>query len=94
MNAYNNLFKLNTSDLKVYSHLLEAASADQWLVKFHLGSEEFDDSFDDEFEEVIIEASNVSDALKFAEQYARKMQLDSTTSSDWKDYEIVSVDRM
>jgi len=96
MSIFNELFKLESKELKRYSVMNEDNEEEgvEWLIQFQLASDEFDDSFDQDYkEEVVIVAPDFDTAYKYAQQYVRKMQLDSETSAQWKGAEIVSVDK-
>ena len=66
---------------------------DEWVVVYHFESPEFDDDFESEdTTEVIFKAKSVDIAVRYAQQYLKKMQLDDETSEKWSTAEIVSVE--
>lgn len=64
-----------------------------WVASFHLGEEELDDSFDEEnVVEINIEADSFEDAVKYAQQYLRKMQIEEETAEQWANAQILAVE--
>ena len=65
----------------------------EWAVIFYLPARagEYDDAVEDDNSQVqiVLNAADINDAIKYAEQYIR-VQADK--DSDWDDAEIVSVD--
>lgn len=64
-----------------------------WVVTYHLGYSEFDDDIDgQESEERIVNAPDFDTAVRYAQQYLRKMQTEEETSSTWENAEILSIE--
>ena len=64
----------------------------QWIATIGFKEPEIDDSMDNmEYEEISVFAPDFDTAVKYVEQYVRKMQLDETADSKWKDATILSV---
>ena len=64
----------------------------EWVVEYHLGQSEFDDSLEDsETTEIVLNAEDFNMAVKYAQQYLRKMKSEEETSDLWKDAEILSI---
>lgn len=66
----------------------------EWVVVYYKG---FTDLVDDNFEsddtvEVSLTAPDFNTAVKYAQQYLRKMQTDEETASSWEHAEILSVE--
>ena len=66
----------------------------EWAIVFQLNS---DDTIDDDFsetpfKEVVIQADDFDSAVKYAQQYIRKMTLNSETHDQWVNAEVVSID--
>lgn len=65
----------------------------EWVTVYHLGYAELDDSIDEsDTTEVMFNAKDFDTAVKYAQQYMRKMQTDEETSEEWKDAQILSVE--
>jgi hypothetical protein len=65
----------------------------EWVAVYYLGTEELDDSFEEtDRKEAIFNAIDFDAAVRYAQQYMRKMQSDEETSEDWKDAQILSVE--
>ena len=63
-----------------------------WVASYYLGTEELDDSFDDEeVVEVNLEAETFEDAVRYAEQYLRKQQVEESTAEKWAKAQLISV---
>lgn len=61
----------------------------QWVASYLLSDSELDDNFDDtDIEEVILNASDFETAVRYAQQYLRKMK---SEDDSWKAAEILSV---
>ena len=64
----------------------------EWIATIGFKEPEIDDSMDNmEYEEISVFAPDFDTAVKYVEQYVRKMQLDETADSKWKDATILSV---
>ncbi len=77
----------------VRKHILfEEDIGPEWVVEYSLGYPEFDDGEDtSETTEIILNAINFDTAVRYAQQYLRKMQTDSETATEWESAEILSV---
>ena len=65
----------------------------EWVAVYYLGSDELDDSFEEtDKTEIILNAVDFEAAVRYAQQYLRKMQSDDETSDQWKDAQILSVE--
>ena len=65
----------------------------EWVVVYYLGHDEFDDDPDSEdMTEIVLNALNFDTAVRYAQQYLRKMQTEENTSIQWKDAEILSIE--
>lgn len=65
----------------------------EWVVVYHMGYSEFDDDIDgSDIVEITLTAPDFDVAVKYAQQYLRKMQTEEETSSEWKDAQILSVE--
>lgn len=64
----------------------------EWIGTIGFDEPEIDDSMEDmEYEEISVFAPDFDTAVKYVDQYVRKMQLDETADSKWKDATILSV---
>lgn len=65
----------------------------EWVISFATGlQEDFDDNYEDDgTHDIKINAPDAETAVKYAEQYARKMRLEDDS---WQGAEIVSVNRV
>ena len=64
----------------------------EWIATIGFKEPEIDDSMDNmEYEEISVLAPDFDTAVKYVDQYVRKMQLDETADSKWKDATILSV---
>lgn len=64
-----------------------------WVATYHLGYSEFDDDMDSqETEEVTFNAEDFETAVRYTQQYLRKMKTEEETAETWKDAEILSVE--
>lgn len=64
----------------------------EWIATIGFEEPKIDDSMDNmEYEEISVLAPDFDTAVKYVEQYVRKMQLDETADSKWKDATILSV---
>ena len=92
-----NTLKMYSADPKYYSVMNEddeEIEGPEWLVVYHLGEDEADDSFEDTYtEELVLTATTFEDAVKYAQQYIRKMQADPDTKDRWINAEIISIDQ-
>lgn len=65
----------------------------QWVVTYLLEYDEIDDNIEsDNTTEIILDAENFDTAVRYAQQYLRKMQSDETTSEKWSRAEILSIE--
>lgn len=66
----------------------------EYVVVYHLAEPEEDDSFEDiSKKEVIITAPDFETAVKYAQQYLRKMCAKEETKDLWRDAEILSIEQ-
>lgn len=66
----------------------------KYVVVYHLGMSDVDDSFDDnETVEIELQAPDFETALKYAQQYLRKMKTQEDSASMWSNAEIVSIEQ-
>ena len=88
---FNNAFKLYSSPFNRPQIFNEADETDgpQWVVQFSLSSD-YDDTFDTDMSEITIIAPDIETAMKYAQQYIRKQQLEN---DQWKTAEIVSIEQ-
>ena len=71
----------------------EVDEGSEWVASYHLGNEEYDDVFDDTNNiEILFNAKNFDIAVRYAQQYLRKMQSEEETSEQWQDAQILSVE--
>ena len=64
----------------------------EWIAMIGFDEPKIDDSMEDmEYEEISVFAPDFDTAVKYVDQYVRKMQLDETADSKWKDATILSV---
>lgn len=64
----------------------------EWIGTIGVEEPEIDDSMEDmEYEEISVFSPDFDTAVKYVDQYVRKMQLDETADSKWKDATILSV---
>lgn len=65
----------------------------EWVAVYHLGYDEFDDSFESEdTQEIIFNAADFDMAVRYAQQYLRKMKTEESTKESWSSAEILSVE--
>lgn len=65
-----------------------------YVVVYYLNYDEFDDNLDDiDTVEIELNASDFDTAVRYAQQYLRKMQTENDTSESWKKAVIVSVEQ-
>lgn len=65
----------------------------QWVVTYHFGNNEFDDNMSEtSIEEIILNATDFDAAVKYAQQYLRKMQTEEETKEQWQDAQILAVE--
>lgn len=65
-----------------------------YVVVYHLGYEESDDSFDEtETVEIELKATDFDTALKYAQQYLRKMKTEEDSADTWSNAEIISIEQ-
>ena len=63
----------------------------EWVVVYHLGYDEIDDNMDDtDTTEIVLNAFDFETAVKYAQQYMRKMQSEEETSEEWANAQILS----
>lgn len=64
----------------------------EWVVTYHLGYSDIDDDLDySETTDIIFNAEDFDTAVRYAQQYLRKMQTEEDTSEEWSSAEILSV---
>lgn len=64
-----------------------------WVVVYHLGYSDFDDEIDNnDVVEIILTATSFDIAVRYAQQYLRKMQTEEETSEKWAQAQILSVE--
>lgn len=64
----------------------------QWVVSYMLSNTEYDDDLEeDNIQEVMFQAPEVGVAVRYAEQYLKKMQTEEETSAEWAEATILSV---
>ena len=64
----------------------------EWVVTYHLGHAELDDEIEEtDNVEIVLNAADFDLAVKYAQQYMRKMQSDDDSSEEWEDAQILSV---
>ena len=76
-------------------HLLfeETDEGPEWVVVYHLGYAEIDDDMsENDMTEVVFNAPDFDTAVRYAQQYLRKMQTEEESSDDWSEAEILSVE--
>lgn len=65
----------------------------EWIATYYLGSSEFDDDFDEtDITEIVLNAIDFDTAVRYAQQYLRKMKAEDDTASDWASAELISVE--
>lgn len=65
----------------------------EWVAVYYLGSDELDDSFEEtDTIEALFHAESFEDAVRYAQQYLRKMQTDEETQEKWNSAQILSVE--
>ena len=70
-------------------------SSPEWVATYSLPYAELDDSFDDSSDglaEIVFNAVNFDIAVRYAQQYLRKMQTQEETQDVWATAEIISVE--
>lgn len=64
----------------------------EYEVTYYLGEDDIDDSIEDHSRvRKIIEAPDFDTAVRYAEQYMRKMRTEEETSAQWANAEILSI---
>lgn len=64
-----------------------------WVVTYHLGYADFDDDLNmSDVTEVTLYAEDFDTAVRYAQQYLRKMQSEEETSDEWNSAQILSVE--
>lgn len=72
--------------------LVEEDEGLEWVAVYLSNLEEYDDDFESSnTKEVKITAPDFDTAVRYAQQYLRKMQSEEETASEWKTVELVSV---
>lgn len=72
----------------------EEESELEWIVVYHLGYSDFDDEIENnDIVEVKLNADDIDTALRYAQQYLRKMQTEEETSEEWSSAQILSIER-
>lgn len=65
----------------------------EWVATYALSYSELDDEFEDtDHVEAIFNAEDFETAVKYAQQYLRKKQIDEETADEWSSAVIVSVE--
>ena len=65
----------------------------EWVVTYHLGYDDVDDDMEgSDTEEIIFNATDIDVAVRYAQQYLRKMQIEEGTSGRWANAQILSVE--
>lgn len=65
----------------------------EWVVVYHLGYSDFDDEIDNsDIHEAVLNAPDFDTAVRYAQQYLRKMQTEEETASEWSSAQILSVE--
>lgn len=65
----------------------------EWVATYHLGYSDFDDEIkNNDITEISFNAEDFDTAVKYAQQYLRKMQSEEETSDDWAQAQILSVE--
>ena len=65
----------------------------EWVVSYHLGYSEFDDDMNSsDVTEIVLNAPNFDIAVRYAQQYLRKMQSEDNTATLWADAQILAVE--
>lgn len=73
--------------------LIEEDEGPEWIAVYYLGSATLDDNLTDEDTiEISLHAEDFETAVRYAQQYLRKMQTESETAETWKTAEILSVE--
>lgn len=73
--------------------LFEEDEGYEWVATYHLGYSEFDDLTDtDDMKEILFHAPDFDTAVRYAQQYLRKMQTEEESSDEWSSAEILSVE--
>lgn len=68
-------------------------SGELWVATYSLGYSEFDDSLEDfDTVEISFNAESFDVAVRYAQQYLRKMKSEEKTADKWKDAEILAVE--
>lgn len=71
----------------------DSEKGSDWVVSYYLGEQEFDDSFDElNRTEIILTAESFEIAVRYAQQYLRKMKSEDETSAEWANAEILSIE--
>ena len=77
-------------------HLLfeDEENGPTWVASYYLGYDEFDDNIEDnsDITEVSFSAIDFDTAVRYAQQYLRKMKSDEGTSDAWNNAQILSVE--
>lgn len=89
---FSDYFKIHSPKKILYLNEDEQTSP-EWSVIYKLPSSELDDEFEDtSTQEVIIRASDFNTAIKYAQQYLRKMQNTEDSKELWGAAEILSIE--
>ena len=76
-------------------HILfeDTEEGSSWVATYYLNSADVDDSFEaEDLIEIVLTAPDFDTAVKYAQQYLRKMQTEEETASTWANAEILSVE--
>lgn len=65
----------------------------EWVVTYYFGNDEFDDNMNStNTEEIVLNAIDFDTAVKYAQQYLRKVKSDDKTKEQWRDAQILAVE--
>ena len=68
-------------------------SESKWIAQYSLASSDYDDEFKStDTAEIIFSANDFDTAVRYAQQYLRKMKSEDETSEQWSDATILSVE--
>ena len=71
----------------------DSTEGNDYVVVYHLGYSGTDDSFEDtDTVEIVLTAPDFNTAVRYAQQYLRKMKNDESTAEAWSDAELLSVE--
>ena len=71
----------------------DAEAGQEWVAAYHLGMSDYDDDMSsNDIAEISFNAADFDTAVKYAQQYLRKMQIEEETADKWTSAEIMSVE--